>query len=191
MASIYNYNFENVSRIGDDVVTLSEKNRQNANFGSYTLTNYFKNNCSLSQPMSLATSQPDMYVLGGKNQVGINGSAVDADSSLKIESEQTNPKGRISLYQRQFLTVPFLGKGPVRVEDESRLLQGEIVSNRKTDHLSSEIGYTEHHHYPLIDSIRKTVTNPENLVEGVAAKGWIRGGVSSRELQREDDNERM
>jgi hypothetical protein len=187
MASIFNYKFENVTRVGDDVVTLSERNRQNTYYGSYPLVNYFKNGCTLEQPMSLATSQPDMYVMGGKNQVGINGCAVDADSSLKISSEQTNPKGRISLYQRQFLTVPYLGKGPVRVEDESRLLQGEQISNKKTDHLASEVSYTEHHHYPLIDSIRKTVTNPENLVEGAAADGWVRGGLSSRELMREEE----
>jgi hypothetical protein len=39
--------------------------------------------------------------------------------------------------------------------------------------------------YPLIPSIAATITNPSNLIEGVAANGWIRGGIPSRELERE------
>ena len=35
--------------------------------------------------------------------------------------------------------------------------------------------------YPLVPSIKATVTNPANLVEGVASDGWVRGGVPSRE----------
>ena len=45
----------------------------------------------------------------------------------------------------------------------------------------------EYSNYPLIPSIQNTITNPANLVEGVAADGWIRGGVPSRELQKDQD----
>jgi hypothetical protein len=31
------------------------------------------------------------------------------------------------------------------------------------------------------------VTNPANLIEGVAAAGWIRGGLSSRELSKDKE----
>jgi hypothetical protein len=41
--------------------------------------------------------------------------------------------------------------------------------------------------YPLLPSIQATVTNPANLVEGVAADGWIRGGLPSRDLTRDQD----
>jgi len=40
---------------------------------------------------------------------------------------------------------------------------------------------------PMIPSLKATVQNPANLVEGVAADGWIRGGLPSRELTRDQD----
>jgi hypothetical protein len=41
---------------------------------------------------------------------------------------------------------------------------------------------------PLLPSLKATVNNPSNLVEGVAAQGWIRGGVPSRELVRDEEH---
>ena len=40
---------------------------------------------------------------------------------------------------------------------------------------------------PLISSIESTIANPSNCVEGIAYKGWIRGGMPSRLLNREVD----
>lgn len=45
--------------------------------------------------------------------------------------------------------------------------------------------YSSYLNYPLIPSIASTVTNPSNLIEGVAANGWVRGGIPSREMSRE------
>jgi hypothetical protein len=39
----------------------------------------------------------------------------------------------------------------------------------------------------MIPSLKASVTNPANLVEGVAAEGWIRGGLPSRELVKDKD----
>jgi hypothetical protein len=44
-----------------------------------------------------------------------------------------------------------------------------------------------YHTTPLLPQISQTVQNPNNLVEGVAVNGWIRGGVPSRELTRDKD----
>jgi len=46
----------------------------------------------------------------------------------------------------------------------------------------------KYRHTPMISSLRATVSNPANLVEGVASKGWVRGGVPSRELYQMRDN---
>ena len=40
---------------------------------------------------------------------------------------------------------------------------------------------------PLIPSLKATVQNPNNLIEGMAANGWIRGGLPTRELTRDND----
>jgi len=105
---------------------------------------------------------------------------------MKIGTIQTNPKARISLYERPFVTVPYLGRGPSRPIEESKLQQGDFVTNKKSCNTISELEYTNQY-TPMIPTLKATVSNPNNLVEGVAAKGWIRGGLPSRELVRDQD----
>ena len=99
-----------------------------------------------------------------------------------------HPKCRISLQQRPFATVPFLGRGKSDAVLESRLQQGAMGTSRKSVVPSSEVTYETD--TPLIPSLQATVSNPANLVEGVAADGWIRGGVPSRELVRDEEHAR-
>ena len=49
------------------------------------------------------------------------------------------------------------------------------------------MSHLNYRHTPMIPSLKATVTNPANLVEGVAAEGWIRGGLPSRELAKDKD----
>jgi len=154
MATVSNYTFNNLSRIGDDQCGITGRDQQNNEFGTYSTTNYFANWCGMKKPIEFATSQPNIFYNGGYgNYCGAGGCNINSDSKLKIGSIQTHPKCRISLYQRPFATVPFLGRGPPRPVIESRLQQGSY--------------------------------NPANLVEGVAANGWIRGGLPSREISRD------
>ena len=39
----------------------------------------------------------------------------------------------------------------------------------------------------LVPSLKATIQNPANLIEDAAADGWIRGGLPSRELSRDND----
>ena len=39
----------------------------------------------------------------------------------------------------------------------------------------------------LIPSLKANIQNPANLCEESAANGWIRGGLPSRELTRDQD----
>jgi hypothetical protein len=187
MASIYNYTFDNLSRLGDDVCYNTERQKQNTSFGSYNVTNYFANNCGLQQPLAFATSQPNVFVNGGYGNSGAGGCNIDSDSKLKIGSEQNKPKCRISLQTRPFTTVPYLGRGAHNPVQESRLQQGDFVTNKKSCTTTTEMSHIDYRHTPMIPSLRASVTNPANLVEGVASNGWIRGGLPSRELIRDQD----
>jgi hypothetical protein len=186
MASVYNYTFENSTRLGDDVCYLSERNKQNTAYGSYGVTNYFSQYCGLAKPIEFATSQPDVFVNGGFGNSGAGGCNINYDSMMKIGTIQTHPKARISLYERPFVTVPYLGRGPSRPIEESKLQQGDFVTNKKSCNTISELEYTNQY-TPMIPTLKATISNPNNLVEGVASKGWIRGGLPSRELVRDQD----
>jgi hypothetical protein len=141
--------------------------------------------CPMSSAIDFATSQPNVNFTGS-HQVGINGCNIDQNSELSM-SALSKPKCRISLFERPFVTVPFLGRGKSNPVLESQIQQGDIANNRKSVNPSSEVCYMGYSNTPMIPSLQATVTNPANLVEGVAAEGWIRGGLPSRELTRDKD----
>jgi len=184
MAHVSDYTFLNMSRIGNDLCDQSQRNIQNVGFANYMLTNY-RPACPMSNAVEFATSQPFVNFTGSQ-QVGIGGCNIDHNSQLHI-TELTRPSCRISLYQRPFATVPFLGRGSSNPIMESQIQQGELANNRKTINPSSEVSHLGYRHTPMIPSLKATVTNPVNLVEGVAAEGWIRGGLPSRGLTRDKD----
>ena len=61
MTSVYNYTFDNLSRIGDDECDISQRNVQNVAFGDYSTKNYFVQYCGMKKPISFATSQPNIF----------------------------------------------------------------------------------------------------------------------------------
>ena len=187
MASVHNYLFDSLSRLGDDKCYVSERTKQNSQYGTYNTTNYFAQNCGLKQPLDFATSMPNVFVNGGYGNSGAGGCNINNDSNLRIGSIQTNSKCRVSLQTRPFATVPYLGRGPHNPVQESVIQQGDMVINKKSCSTTTEQSHIDYRHYPLIPSLQKTVTNPTNLVEGVAAEGWVQGGLPTRELIRDGD----
>lgn len=186
MANVYNYTFDNMSRIGNDSCCVDQNNIQSVQSCNYSLQNYFANDCSMKNPIALATTQPGINYKGGFN-VGAGGCNIDDNSKLMIGTIQTNPRCRIDLFQRPFATVPFLGRGSVCPIMESQIQQGETITNKRSVNQLAEKSYAKYHNTPLLSDVKDRVTNPAYCVEGVASEGWIRGGVPSRELTRDAD----
>ena len=186
MASVNDYTFNNMSRIGNDNCDLSQRNQQSTKNANYMLTNFGASDCLMKNSMDMALSQPNINYSGPK-QMALDGCNVDTKSNLLIGSVQTNPRCRIDLQERPYKTVPFLGRGAGNPVLESQLVQGEQHSSRKSIDPSSEKSYIPLSQPELIPSLASTVNNPANLVEGVAAEGWIRGGLPSRELTKDYD----
>ena len=169
MSSLFHYAF---SGLNNDSCFLSEREQQNNHFGNYNIKNL-----KAERPLYLSTSQPSIFL---NSQFAPTGSIIDDESKLQIESTQTNPRGRINLFARPFATVPFLGRGRVDIEKETGLLQGHAATGLKSEIALGEISHLDHRHYPLIDSIRESVNNPDNLIESVANENWVRGGHPTR-----------
>lgn len=181
MATVSNYTFFNNTRIENDNCSIDQRNVQNMGASNYMLENYYPA-CPMSSAIKFATNQPNVFY-SGSHQLGINGCNVNTNSELKL-TNLTRSKCKISLSERPFLTVPYLGRGSCNVELESQILQGDMMINKKSVNTTSETSHIKYRHYPLIPSIESSVTNPENLVEDSAADGWVRGGVPSREIAR-------
>ena len=186
MANVSNYTFQNMSRLGLDDCNKTQTDLQNTSSSNYTLQNYFASDCSMKNPIALATAQPGIMYKGGYNS-GSGGCNINESSKLLIGTIQTHPKCRIDLFHRPFATVPFLGRGAVNPIIESQIQQGELNVNKRSINNLSEKSYIKYHQTPLLPAVKERLTNPANSVEGVASEGWVRGGVPSRELTRDVD----
>jgi hypothetical protein len=78
-----------------------------------------------------------------------------------------------------------MGRGSVDPNVESNMMQGMQNTNRRSLTHMTEKSFEKYHTTPMIPDKLKSVQNPENLIEGIAHDGWVRGGISSRELTRD------
>ena len=134
------FTFDHLSRIGDDSCDISQRNVQNVAQSNYLLSNFFSQDCGMKRPIEFATSQPNINFKGGF-QVGAGGCNVDTNSELLIGTINTHPKCRISLYERPFKTVPFLGRGSSNPVLESHIQQGDMITNKKSINTTTEQSY--------------------------------------------------
>jgi hypothetical protein len=186
MANVYNFTFENMSRIGNDECSITQTDVQNVSSCNYMTQNFFASDCSMKNPINLATTQPGVFYNGGHN-VGAGGCNINDSSNLQIGTIQTNPRCRINLFHRPFATVPFLGRGAVNPIIESQIQQGELYENKRSVNNISEKSYIRYNQTPLLPNIKEKIDNPAYSVESVADNSWVRGGVPSRELTRDAD----
>jgi hypothetical protein len=177
MSSLHPYTFNTMASLKADVPDQTQQNVQNTRFGSYSVSNYFSSFGSNSQ-VSFASEIPGFVVSNG---FSIAPSVVDVESKLfnKIESERSFEK--LQLFERPFVTVPYLGRGGGDPTLESQLQQGQMIRDLKSVATISEKPYIDYQSYPLRDDLRSQITNPANSVEEIAMNGWVRGGSSARE----------
>ena len=177
--------FYNLSNIGTEEYNNINKEISNKNYSNYNLENYSDYN-NYFKANNIATNQQCIFI-NGSTTGGIDSNYIDYNSKL-LMNKTSRVKNEDSISNRIFKTVPYLGKGPYDVNNENKLNNYQLNSNRKTHNSNTEITNDEYTYYPLIPSIESTITNPSNLVEGVASSDWIRGGIPSRLLNRDQGN---
>jgi hypothetical protein len=184
MASVHDFNFYQTSRLGYDKTDVSQRTLQNSEYATYLLDG-FRPSCPMSSAIEFATSQPNINFTGSY-QTSVGGSNI-AESSKLLINDISKPKCRISLMERPYLTVPYLGRGKCDPILESQIQQGDFANNKKSINPSSEVCYSAYYNTPMLPSLKATINNPANLIEDSAAEGWIRGGLPSRELARDKE----
>jgi hypothetical protein len=184
MASVFDYNFYQTTRLAYDRTDLSQRTLQNSEYATYMLDT-FRPAGPMNSAIDFATSQPNINFTGS-HQVSIGGSNI-AESSQLLINNLSRPKCRISLIERPYSTIPYLGRGKCDPVLESQIQQGDFANNKKSINPSSEVNYSQYSQTPLLPSLQSTISNPANLIESSAAQGWIRGGIPSRELARDKE----
>ena len=182
MTSTFNYNFNNMDRIGMDNTDQSQKNIYNTRFTNYTLSNYFSNITPDSEFVHFATQQPTMMFSGTVSGNGINGQIVDNESNIFFQSQNEHPDEKLSLVSRPFITIPYLGRGSCDAVLESQLLQGEMIHDKKSVSTIMEKSFNNYSLYPIDDIMKDRIEDPAKNIEEAALNGWVRGGILTRDM---------
>lgn len=182
--SAFSYHFNSMGRIGADVTDNSQRNVSNTKFANYLLSDYTSELLSDSH-VRFATEQPTVMFSGMVHGRGLSGAVVDSDSYLMINRINERPLEKLQLNTRPFLTVPYLGRGSCNPSIESQLLQGEMISEKKSVNTIMEKSFTGYTLYSSDDKLAENVSNFK--VEESVMDGWVRGGMASREISYDKD----
>ena len=181
MSSMHSYTFDNLTRYGDDICGISERALQSSKKVGYMTTNYSLADCGMKAPINFATKQPNVFFKGGVgSNNGAGGCGVDIESKLK-RSSHTNCPSKLSLQPRQYLTVPYLGRGSLKSDLEHKLIQGTGLDEKSGNKQLTEKSHRQHD-FPMVNALRENIQNPQNIIETDAHGGWVRGGIPSRQL---------
>jgi hypothetical protein len=168
--------FDNLSRTGDDKSTMSQKNIMNQHQSNYSLYNPYSYNCNGA--LDISTQQPSLMI-NGTYGVGPLGCNVEQSSDL-LRSKNTTNNIKISLHQRSYLSLPYLGRGNVDVGAENELKFGETFKDKKSVVQMSELQFLNINNYPLKN---KDIGNKISTVEA----SWYTG-ANTRDIYKENNN---
>lgn len=167
------------TRVKDDVCSYNHEYRESVGPGRYGVTNLVPDR---AQVIPQALSNPTIIASEG---FGFDQEQIDSDSILRnnptLEGRSRCP---LRVQSRPFATVPYMAGGRGNQELESKLQQSEFVRTGRECGTVTETFFSTQF-VPLIPHLENHIQNPKNLVPEVAAAGWIRGGIPSRQYIRD------
>ena len=173
------YTFHQSGRLGNDSVDNTQRTLQNTQYLNSVLSHYSSDKSSTAY-VDFATQIPGMMVSGMNGGNGLGGNSVEHESELFWKTQSERSLEKLQLYERPFLTIPYMGRGSADPALESQLMQGENVRGKKSVSTVMEQNFNPLDKYPL-DSEKKAKFG--NTIEELALDGWTRGGKSARDMQ--------
>ncbi len=155
--------------------------------GYYTMENMYGCGCELKDAREVQLSQPMINFEGGKGWIGEKGCLVDIDSKLRESDDRlTNKKYIHQLIERPHLTTGNYVKGHYDVDVESVIRPGiDAGDDRPCNSLS---GVTIGNYFtPMIPKLQDEVQNTVHIIPEDSMQSWVRGGLPSRQMQRNKD----
>jgi len=175
-----------MARIGADEIDNTQRNIYNTRMTGYTLSNYFSDSTS-NDHVRFATEYPNMMYSAVNGGTSVNSSLIDIDSMLLVKKSNDSSLEKLSLEQRPFLTVPYLGRGSCDPLLETQMLQGETTQGLKSTSTIMDKSFMNYALYPMDQHMERHVADAKYTVEEAAMDGWVRGGVASREWMNDQD----
>lgn len=173
------FNINEFTRVHDDTCEVAQNIHDSSGPGAYQTRNLVPKQ---SRAASVEYNNPTLL---GREGFGLNNAEVDVDSKLRNDATQAGrQRCPLHVQSRPFATVPFMGNGRGNPDVESSLIYSEFARVDRPCGTVTETFYANQF-VPLVPHLAKHIQNPSNLVPEVAAGGWIRGGIPSRQFVRD------
>lgn len=177
MSRIVDYGFNELSRIGQDETVFTQDNIMNKNMSNYMTYNPYTTNCLGG--LDFAVKQPNIFINKSTYNVGPLGCNIN-DSSIITKGELTNKNIKLTLHERPYKSVPYLGRGNVDVYQENKIRLGDTFKEKKSVSKLNEKCFNNLGKYPMNEGLKTKLDTTK--IESDAHSDWIRGGVDSRNL---------
>ena len=171
------------SALGDDTrlpyepCAQTESEAQSQRPGEY-MVDLLGKKCDAPQQRQISLNERGNLYKDGYGWVSTDGCLVDNDSTLRNSRNLTNPRLIQQLFERPYLTVPFMGRGLGNAALESELKSGVIAGDRKQcKHAGASI-QPDRMKYCLY-------ANPQNVDNIVPTWRW--GGEDTRMNRRREN----
>ena len=167
-----------LTNVRDDLCAVEQYTKQSVGPGNYATT-YLVPDARKVNPLAV-----ESLIMYPREGYGLNNNNINADSVLRNQPGYNVKRCNIRPQARPFLSVPYMGGGRGNAEVETLLQHSEMSRMGKACDTVTET-FFEQQFIPLVPSLAKEIQNPKNLVPEVAAAGWIRGGLPSRDYLRD------
>ena len=171
------------TRLNDDQCYSMSNTQQSVSSGNYMLNNFHSCDCKMDTVISTATENPLMIFRDG---YGVSDCVIDESSKLRVGKVRKYPKCTNQLFERPYITVPYMGRGSGNSKVESKLRPGEDTIQKKQCNTLSGI-YIDNQFTPLVKNLKDNVQDPQNIIQEIVDNKWIRGGISSRQFVKDID----
>ena len=166
----------------------SVQKKQSAGPGVYQLNNYRSCRCEAPGVKRAAIERPGYSAKQYRDGYGwtsIKGCNIDKDSRMRNARNLTNLSVINQLWERPYLTVPYMGRGAGNSVIETRLTPGEDTFQNRPCNTLAGYDMTDFNMTPLVPCLRDNIQKPEHIIE--ENQGWVRSGVPSRQMIRNKD----
>lgn len=171
----------------EDAIELSVQMMNSQGPGYYQLDNQYGCECGLKEAREIQTSEPGINFKGGCGWSGELGCLVDYDSSLRQNKDRNTNKREIrQLTERLSATTRDLTKGFHDVDTESVIRSSNFARDQKPCMAVTEttIG---NYFTPMIPKLKTEVQDPKHIIPEDSMYEWVRGGLPTREMVRNED----
>ena len=181
--NLQNLGFQELTRLNEDHCTLNLRHSTTVKPGDYIIQNYKDINCNANnhnnKVLNKSVSQP---IVLHRDGYGISGCNVDIDSQLRNANNLTNLKNINQLYERPYLTTPYMGRGIGDICKETMMNPGENTLQKKQ--CNNLAGINIDRFIPQISCIERNIQNNIHIITEDSQSDWVRGGQDSRQLIR-------